>query len=185
MVFVKKKSFLMFSFYSKWTKKSVFSRFQKKRSLFRRNKHLFKKPPKYAFFQRGLVHGFCKKKWRFFILYFLFKMDQGKVFCEGFERKEAYLDHKVIGTKRHQNLHFFKEVSPQFLSKNGRFLIFSFYAKWIKKKCFVKVPKEKKPFQTIKTSAQKTTLICIFSKDLVHGFGQKMVIFASLVFMRS
>ena len=61
---------------------------------------------------------------------------------EGSERKEAFLDHKNIGLKNHQNLQFFKGVSPWFLSKNGDFLIFSFHAKLIKKKCFVKVPKE-------------------------------------------
>ena len=74
------------------------------------------------------------------------KMDYAIVFCEGSEGKEAYLDHKNIGPKNHQNLQFFKGVSPWFLSKNGDFLIFSFYAKLIKKKCFVKVPKEKRPF---------------------------------------
>ena len=56
-------------------------------------------------------------------------MDQEKVFCEGSERKKAFLDHNNIGSKNHQNLHFFKGVSPWFLSKNGDFLIFSFFAK--------------------------------------------------------
>ena len=67
------------------------------------------------------------------------------MFFEGSERKEAFLDHKNIGLKSHQNLQFFKGVSPWFLSKNGDFLIFSFYAKWIKR-VFFEVPKEKKPF---------------------------------------
>ena len=56
-------------------------------------------------------------------------MDQGKKFCERSEIKEAFLDHKNIGSKNHQNLHFFKGVSPWSFSKNGDFLIFSFYAK--------------------------------------------------------
>ena len=73
------------------------------------------------------------KKWRFFNLYFLCKMDQEIVFFEGSERKEAFLDHKNMGSKNHQNLHFFKVVSALFLSKNGDFLIFSFNAKGIKK----------------------------------------------------
>ena len=68
------------------------------------------------------------------------------MFFEGSEIKEAFLDHKNIGSKNHPNLLFFKEISLWFLSKKGDFLIFSFYAKWIKKKCFLKVPKEKKPF---------------------------------------
>ena len=102
------------------------------------------------------------KNWRSFSLLFLCKIYQEKVFCEGSERKEAFLDHKNIGSKSNHNLNFFKGVSPLFLSKNGDLLIFGFYAKWIKKKCFVKVPKQKKSFHTIKTSAQKTTKICIF-----------------------
>ena len=65
------------------------------------------------------------------------------MFSEASERKEALLDHKNVPLKNNQNLHFFKGVSPWFLSKIGDFLIFSFYAKWIKRKCLVKFPKEK------------------------------------------
>ena len=48
-------------------------------------------------------------------------MDQEKVFFEGSERKEAFLDHENIGSKNHQNWHFFKVVSLWFLSKKWRF----------------------------------------------------------------
>ena len=34
-------------------------------------------------------------------------MGQGKVFFEGSERKEAFLDQKIIGSENLQNLHFF------------------------------------------------------------------------------
>ena len=60
---------------------------------------------------------FFLKEWRFFILEFLCKMDQEIVFCEGSEGKEAYLDHKNIGPKNHQNLHFFKRVVDGFCQK--------------------------------------------------------------------
>ena len=56
-------------------------------------------------------------------------MDQEKVFCEGYEGKEDFLDHKYIGSKNLQNLNFFKGVRPWFLSKKRDFLIFTFYAK--------------------------------------------------------
>ena len=69
-----------------------------------------------------------------------------KSVLEGSGGKETFLDHKNFGLKSQQNLHFFKGVSRWFLSKNGDFLIFSFYTKWINKKCSLKVPKEKKPF---------------------------------------
>ena len=48
------------------------------------------------------------KKWRFFNLYFLCKMDQEIVLFEGSERKEAFLEQKDIGLKKYQNLHFFQ-----------------------------------------------------------------------------
>ena len=51
------------------------------------------------------------------------------MFSEGFERKEAPLDHKNVSLKNNQNLHFFQGVSPWFLSKNADFLIFCFYVK--------------------------------------------------------
>ena len=54
------------------------------------------------------------------------------MFYESLERKNAFLDQKNIGSKNNQNFHFFKGVSPWFLSKNEEFVLFSFYAKWIK-----------------------------------------------------
>ena len=62
------------------------------------------------------------------------------MFCEGFERKEAFQEYKNIGSKKKnpQYLHFSKWVSPCFFSKSGDFSIVCFYAKWIKKKCFLK-----------------------------------------------
>ena len=41
------------------------------------------------------------KKWRFFNPFFLCKMDQQIVFCEGYEGKEAFLEQKNIGSKNH------------------------------------------------------------------------------------
>ena len=44
------------------------------------------------------------KKWRFLKLKFLCKMDQEKVFFEGFERKEAFLEQKNIGSKKNTKI---------------------------------------------------------------------------------
>ena len=86
-------------------------------------------------FLKELVHGLCQKM-DIFNFKFSCKTDQEIVFCDGYQGKEAFLDHKNISSKNHQNLHYFKGFSPWFFSKNGDFLIFSFYAKWMKKKCF-------------------------------------------------
>ena len=48
-------------------------------------------------------------------------MDQEKVFFEGSDRKEALLEQKNIGSKEHQNMHFFKVLSPWFLGKKWGF----------------------------------------------------------------
>ena len=86
------------------------------------------------------------KKWRFFNLKFLCKMDQEKVFFEGSETKEAFLDQKNVSSKINQNLLFSNWLVHGFCQKTGDFLILTFYAKWMKKKCFLKVSKEKNPF---------------------------------------
>ena len=62
------------------------------------------------------------------------------------KEKKAFLDQKNIGSKNHQNFHFFKWVSPWLLSKNGDFLIFSFYAKWFMRKCFFEGSEKKEAF---------------------------------------
>ena len=69
------------------------------------------------------------KKWRFFNLKFLCKMDQEKVFFEGSDRKEALLEQKNIGSKEHQNMHFLKCLVHGFWGRNGGFLMFSFLCK--------------------------------------------------------
>ena len=79
-------------------------------------------------FFKGVSPRFLSTNGDFLIFSFLAKWMKKKCFFEGSERKEAFLDHKNIGLKNHQNLQFFKEVIPLFLSKNGDFLIFSFYA---------------------------------------------------------
>ena len=55
-----------------------------------------KKPPKFAFFSKALVRGFCQKNGDFLIFSFYAKWFKRKCFFEGFERKEAFLDHKNI-----------------------------------------------------------------------------------------
>ena len=44
-------------------------------------------------------------------------MDQEIVFFEDSESKETFLEEKNIGSKNHQNFHFFKGVSPWYLKK--------------------------------------------------------------------
>ena len=85
------------------------------------------------------------------------------MFFEGSERKEAFLHHKKTSAqKTTQNFHFFKEVSPWFLSKNGDFLMFSFYAKWIKKKFFLRFRKKRSLFRAKEHRLKKPPKLAFF-----------------------
>ena len=91
------------------------------------------------------------------------------MFREVSERKGASLDYKNIGSKKPQNLPFSKRVGPWFLSKNGHFVNFCFYAKWIKKKCFLNFLKAMKPFWTIKRCVENNPNLH-FSKGVSPWF---------------
>ena len=93
-------------------------------------------------------------------------MDEKKgVFLKVPNKKGAFLEKKNIGSKNHQNFAFFsKGLVHGFCQKMEIFLIFSFYAKLIKRKCFLKVPKEKKPFRTKEHRLKKSPTFCIFFK---------------------
>ena len=57
------------------------------------------------------------KKWRFFNLEFLCKMDQEIVFCDGSEGIEAFLDHKNIDSKTTKICSFLKGLVHGFCQK--------------------------------------------------------------------
>ena len=157
----------MFSFYAKQVKKQCFLKVLKEKKLFQTKKTWAQKTPQNGVFTKGLVHGLCKKNGDFYSLVFMHCGLRKRAFSR-FRKKRSLFRQKNVGSKNHQNMHCFKGVSPWFLAKNGGLLILTFYSKWNKKQCFLKIPKEKKPFQSKKTSAQKSTKICIFSKGLVH-----------------
>ena len=69
------------------------------------------------------------KKLRFLNLFFYSKSIEKKSFVKVPKGKEVFIDHKNVALRNRQNLHFFKGVSPLFLSKNEEFLKFCFYAK--------------------------------------------------------
>ena len=100
------------------------------------------------------------------------------MFFEGSERKKPSKTKKTSAQKTTNICIFLKELV------HG--LIFSFYAKWIKKRGFLKVAREKKPFWTIKRiRSKKPPKSAFFLKGLVHGFCQKNGDFLSLVYMQN
>ena len=62
------------------------------------------------------------KKWKFFHLLCLSKIDREEVFADVLDKKEDFKDHNNNCLYRTQNKNFSKGVSPSFLVKNLRFL---------------------------------------------------------------
>ena len=48
-------------------------------------------------------------------------MGQGKVFFEGSEKKEAFLDQRNIGSENHQNFHILRRLVHGFCQKTEIF----------------------------------------------------------------
>ena len=57
------------------------------------------------------------KKWKFFHLLCLSKIDREKVFANVLDKKEAFNDYKNNSVRETQNWNFSKGVSPLFWSK--------------------------------------------------------------------
>ena len=125
-------------------------------------------------------HGFCQKNGDQSIFCFYGKLIQKICFVKFSKQTKPFNTIKTSVQKAWKICIFF----PWLLCKNGDFSIFCFYAMQIKIESFVRFWKEKKPFQTVKTSVQTTPEICIFAKGLVFGFCQKTQIFPSFVFSK-
>ena len=109
MVFLKKLTFLQLLFLCKMDREKVIGEgLERKR---------FKRAPKFAFFQMGLVHGFCKK-WKFLHGLFLCKMDREKVFLwSSREKMKTFLTIKTLTSKSRKICIFPKGLIHGFCQK--------------------------------------------------------------------
>ena len=80
------------------------------------------------------------------------------MFFKGSERKEAFLDHKNMGSKNNPKFHFYKGVSPWSKNGDGQSLVFMHY----EEKGFFQGSERKEAFLNQITSAQKTTNFAFF-----------------------
>ena len=76
---------------------------------------------------KGLTHGFGPKMVNF-PTFFLRNIGEEDIFHNILERKNAFLGYKNKNFKKSKDWHFSKGVKPWFLSKNGHFSNFSFWA---------------------------------------------------------
>ena len=70
--------------------------FSKENKPFKTIKTSVQNTPKICIFRKGLVRGFLPKLEIFLMFFFVWKMDQEKVFSKFFERNEAFLDNKKM-----------------------------------------------------------------------------------------
>ena len=70
------------------------------------------------------------------------------------------------------------------LVQNGHFSIFFFLGNIGQENVIYANRERKTPFYAIKTRSSKSRKIDIFSKWVIHGFGPKMAIFPSFLFLR-
>ena len=131
---------------------------------------------KLPFFQR-VQSMVLVKNWPVFHVFFKGNIGQENVFYDILERKNALLGYKIKNFKKWKNCHFSKGVSPWFWSKIGHFSIFFLKVIQARKMRFTIFQNEKTCFRAIKRKSSKSGKIVIFSKGLVHGFGQKLGIF--------
>ena len=71
------------------------------------------------------------------------------------------------------------------LVKKLKFFLFLCLSKVDREKLFSDVLHKRKPLKTIKTSVYEKSKIRIFRNGLVHGFGQKVKISSTLIFMQN
>ena len=109
MIFVQKNgNFSIFLFSAKSARKRFFTIFLIKKTPFQTIKTSSYKSEKIeifptgkiGIFSKGLVHDFCKKKWQFFHLFSLGKINHENVFHDILDIKNVLLDYNNIKLKK-------------------------------------------------------------------------------------
>ena len=146
MVLVQKWPFSRLFFLGFMVQENVFYDIVERKNVFLGYKNKMFKRSKNWLFCKGVKPWFWSKNGDFWIFSFFANKGKRKCFLKYLKEKKPFYTNKTSLKKTTKINIFFKGVSPWSLSRNGDFLNLSFYAKWIKKKCFLNVLKEKKPF---------------------------------------
>ena len=122
------------------------------------------------------------QKWPFFQLFFFQAIQARKITFMIFQNEKTLLQAvKKRSSKRRKIDIFPKRLTHGFCQKRIIFPTFFFQAKQGRKISFMIFQNEKRLFQAIKTRSSKSQKIDIFPKGSTHGFGPKMVIFATFL----
>ena len=119
-----------------------------------------------------------------FPTFFFRQYRHGNFFYDFLERKDAFLEYKYQKFKKVKNWHFFKGVNPWFWSKNFHFSHF-FLCIIGQENVFDDILERKNAFLGFKNKNFKKSKNWLFSKGLVHGFGQKVKMWPCFCFSQN
>ena len=120
------------------------------------------------------------QKWPFFHLLFLQAIQAWKMSFTIFQnQKKTFQPIKKRSSNSRKIDIFPKGLTHGFGPKIKNFSNFFYQTIQARKMSFMIFQNEKTPFQAIKTRSSKSRKIDFFPKGLTHGFGPKMVIFAT------
>ena len=122
------------------------------------------------------------QKWPFFQLIFFRQYRPGNCIYDILKRKNAFVSYKNKKLKCQKIDIFPKGLTHGFGPKTVMFSTCFFQAIQVRKMSFTIFQNEKTPLQAVITRSSKSRKIEIFSKGLIHGFGQKMPIFPTCFF---
>ena len=115
-------------------------------------------------------------------LFFLGNKGQENVFYDILERKNTFLGHKNMNSKKSKNWHFFKGVNPWFWCQNGHFANFFFLGNKGKKNVFYDILARKNTFLGYKNIKSKKSNNWHFSKGVNQWFWSKNGHFSNFFF---
>ena len=141
------------------------------------------KSRKIAIFSNGLTHVFGLKMIIFPTFFFQAKQARKMSFTIFQNEKTAFQAIKTRTSKKQEIPIFLRGLTHGFWTKIAIFATSFFQAKQARKMSFTIFQIEKMAFWAIKTRSSKNQEIAIFLKGLPNGFGPKMAVFFTSLFL--
>ena len=160
-----------------------FTIFQNEKTPFQTIKTKSSKGRKIDIFPKGLTHDFAPKM-AIFPSFIFQAMYARKMSFTIFQNEKTRFQTIKTKTSKSRKIGIFpKGLTHAFSPKIAIFPAFIFQKIQGRKMSFTIFQNDKTAFQAIKSRSSKSRKIDIFPKGLSHGFGRKMVIFPTFIFL--
>ena len=185
MVLVQKWPFFhLFFFKAIQARKMSLTIFQSQKTPFQAIKTRSSKSRKINNFPKGLTHGFGPKMAIFPTFVFQAIQSRKMSLTIYSSKKTPFYSLKTRSSIIRKIDIFSKGLTHGFRSKMAMFPTFFFQAIQPRKMSLTIFQSQKTPFQALKRRSSKRRKIDIFPKELTHGFGPKLAIFPTFLFMQ-